>query len=164
MAADIDVYGSDVSENSDGTNVRINDSDVSWNSDNSNYENKIKNLQAESERRYISLVESIVEISGNQLANQNENKKELRNTFQWFFIVLLSFQMLALVAVIAFSALFDEFNVSDNVIITFITSVFVETLGAIGIMIKFAFDSEQEVKILEILNGAIKSFQKFTKS
>lgn len=142
--------------------VKVSDSDVSWEAANTDYERKIKNdLQAESERRYMKLVEKIVDSSDSQLKTQNENKSEMRKTFQKFFIRLLSFQMIALMLLLILSSACKNFNLSNNVIITFITSVFVETLGAIGIMIKFAFDSDQEVKILEILNGAIKNFQKF---
>ncbi len=137
---------------------------VCWNGETEDLEGGIKDLQNESEIRYIKIVEEIVDSSKQQLFSQHDNKSSIRKKFQNFFIKLLSWQMVAVIALIILSACFKWFDISDKVIIVFITSVFVETLGAIVIMIKFAFDNTQEVQILKILSGAIRNFQKFKKS
>lgn len=141
----------------------LDDNSVDWDTSNSGLESEVKKLQHESEIRYIKIVENIVDSSKQQLTNQHDNKTKSRKVFQIFFISLLCFQMFSVVALIALSALSNSFKISDNVIITFITSMFVETLGIVGIMIKFNFDNSQEIQILKILHGVISNFQKFHK-
>lgn len=44
---------------------------------------------------------------------------------------------------------------------TYIVSAFVETLGVVAVMVRFAFDTKQEVEILSTLNGIVEHFQKY---
>ena len=143
--------------------VVLDESGIKWKKIKDNFENDVKELQQESEIRYISIVEKIVDSSVDHLLGQQKTKSKSRNTFQKFFIFLLTVQMFAVISLIVLSALYI-IDVSDKVIITFIASIFVETLSLIGIMIKFNFDSSQEVQILQILHGVIKNFQKFHNS
>jgi len=43
-------------------------------------------------------------------------------------------------------------------------SVFVETLGAIIVMVKYAFKTDEEVEIIKILNAVVKNYQKYKRS
>ena len=54
-------------------------------------------------------------------------------------------------------------SVDSTVLTVLVSAMFVETLGAIIVMIRYCFDSSQEVKILEVLNGIVSNFQKFKK-
>lgn len=118
-------------------------------------------LERFSEEHYTRITEKIVNISSKQLESQNDNKIELRKTFQVFFTALLSFQIVSVIALVACNASIPAFHISDNVLITLMTAVFLETLGAVIAMVKFAFNSEQEVQILKIMNSVISGFQKF---
>lgn len=87
----------------------------------------------------------------------------LKDKFTKFFIWFISIQYIILVLFLLLTAFCRTFHLSDTIVISYITSVFVETLGAIIFMIKYAFDSSQEVKVLEILNGVVLNFKKFKK-
>ena len=52
-------------------------------------------------------------------------------------------------------------QISDFVINVYIVSVFVETLAGLIIIIKFAFDSQQEIELIKILNAFIVNFKKY---
>lgn len=54
-----------------------------------------------------------------------------------------------------------SFSISDDLIKTYIVSAFVETLGVVAVMVRFAFDTKQEVEILSTLNGIVEHFQKY---
>ena len=116
----------------------------------------------ESDENYRKLAYDIFEASRSQLEKQNGKKDELKKQFTSYFKWILVIQLLALFVIIILKgfSLYD-FDVSDNVFVAIIVSVFVETLGVIGIMIKYAFDSDQEVQILTILNSIVKDYQKF---
>ena len=57
-----------------------------------------------------------------------------------------------------------QIQLSDNVLTVYMTSVFVETLGAVVVMIKYAFKADEEVRIIDILNAVVKNFQKYRDS
>lgn len=119
-------------------------------------------LAQESNQHYDDIVEKIVGVSKDHLTDQNCRKTEMRKVFVIFFVVLLSFQIVALITLLALSAItVIPFEITDNILATFITSVFVETLGAIIIMITFAFGSKEEVKVIELLIAVVKNYQKF---
>lgn len=120
-------------------------------------------LLVKSENAYVSIAKDIVETSASQLKNQNCVKDELRKKFSQFFRWFLIAQYLVLVALLVIKS-FADTGLTDTVLLAYIASVFVETLGALIVMVKYSFDSSQEVKILEILNGVISSFQKFNKN
>ena len=118
-------------------------------------------LKRKSEDTYRKIALKIVDTSSKQLEEQNTSKNKLKSIFTTFFIIFIGIQYLVLISLLFTKAFVPILNLSDTVIISYITSVFVETLGAIAIMITYAFDSKQEVNILKILNGIISNYQKF---
>ena len=120
-----------------------------------------RELRKSSEDTYQTIASDIVDLSSDQLEEQNESKNKLKKIFTVFFICFLSAQYLVLISFLYIKSFYAKCGLTDTVIISYMTSVFVETLGAIAVMIKYAFDSNQEVNILEILNGVITNFQKF---
>ncbi len=123
------------------------------------------NLETTSDERYFKIVEDIVKTAKAQLKGQNEAKTQLRKIFVIFFVVLLSVQMLAVITFMTLTAIkCVEFAISDALMTTFIVSVFVETLGAIIIMITFAFASKEEVTVVELLIQVVKNYQKYKRN
>ena len=53
---------------------------------------------------------------------------------------------------------------SDSVVSAYVISVFAETLSGLIIMIKFAFQSKQDVELIKILNSIIEHFQKYNRN
>lgn len=110
-------------------------------------------------KAYINTADKIIDASVKQLNRQFHTKNRLKIWFTSFFMSFISIQYAFLILIFVGKAFFaPEFP--DAIILTYIGSVFVETLGAMIIMIKHAFNSNQEVKILDILNGAISKYQK----
>ena len=122
---------------------------------------KEDSLQAQSEKEYSKVAKQIVGASVNQLITQNRSKTLLKKIFTIFFVVFISVQYAALIALFAGRIFLPEMNLSDEIIIAYMSSIFVETLGGIVLMIKYAFDSSQETKVLDILDGVIGNYQKF---
>ena len=118
-------------------------------------------IAKESENRYISLVSKIVDITKEQLDCQRSNKQSFRRYFGRFFGVFLAVQYVALLTIMIINAACSSFSISDDLIKVYIVSVFVETLGIVAVMVKFAFDTKQEVEILSTLNGIVEHFQKY---
>lgn len=115
----------------------------------------------ESDKNYREIVQVIVDESKTQLQRTNQIKDGLRNSFFKFFRKFIVVEFFVLVLIIFLQAFCSSFYLSDSIILTYITSIFVETLGAIIFMIKFAFNSKQETTILQILNAVVENFQKF---
>lgn len=86
-----------------------------------------------------------------KLLEDKENEKTfLRTAFFWFFVVLLFFQFVSVVVFIILDATEAiPFKINSTILTVYITSVFVETLGAIILMIQYAFRSEDEIKIVQ---------------
>ncbi len=124
-------------------------------------DNSSKKLAKESDESYRKVAEKIVEVSTDQLKKQNKSKNELKSSFSLYFKIILVAQLVGLFILLMIRGFSESFILSDTIIITLITSVFVETLGVVAIMVKYSFNSEQEVKILEIINYVIKDYQKF---
>lgn len=136
--------------------------DSEWSDDSITYGMDYElDMQKRSEDDYIEITNKIVDASVKQLSEQNKSKSDLKSTFTKFFIGFVSAQYAALVVFLALRMIFGVSNLSDGVIIAYISSVFVETLGAIVLMIKYAFDSKQETNVLKILSAAISNYQKF---
>lgn len=117
-----------------------------------------------SDDSYQKTASRIVEISENQLKEQNCTKKELQKILLVFFVVLLSLQLLSIVVLVLIKGFCKNFNISDSILLTFITSAFVETLGVIAIMVKFSFNIKQETNIISILSSYIKDFKVYNSS
>ena len=120
-----------------------------------------KELAQRSEDSYLEIVAGIVNTSTEQLDSQNRGKKNLRLAFFIIFTVLIVLQLAFIFTIVGLQGSNASFDVGVEIVVAIVSSVFVETLGAIILMIKYCFDSSQEVKILEILNGVVKNFQKY---
>ena len=133
-----------------------------WSSENSSLAKQIdERLLENSEADYRKIAKEIVSTSTAQLRRQNRSKNRLKLTFTLFFIIFISVQYLALIAILALQILSVGIPIGNEVIIVYITSVFVETLSAIFLMVKYSFDSQQETNVLSILNDVISNYQKF---
>ena len=119
--------------------------------------NKYLDLLNNSEQKYLNNVENIINSSIVQLKSQNDFKKSIRRFFMIFLSVFLSIEFICLFILLIFNKFLC---ISDAIIIAYISSVFVETISAILLMVKFSFDSQQEIQSLQILNNAIEKIQK----
>lgn len=117
-------------------------------------------VRIKSEEAYVIIANRVVDISEKQLNRQHKGKEDLRKSFSKYFKWVISLQLIFLALLLTGKALLPKFYLEDNIIIVFITSVFVETLAAVIYMIIYAFNCDQEVKTTEILNGVIEHFQK----
>lgn len=114
-----------------------------------------------SEYVYNKLVSEIINLSKTNLSELRTDKRSLREFFESFFVRIVSAQFMILILLLFLNATHTEFNISDTVLVSFMSSVFVQTLGGIVIMITFAFKSDEEVKIIDILNTFIQTYQKY---
>lgn len=119
-------------------------------------------LRKDSEKFYMSIVGSIVTSSQENLKDLRNDKEELRLRFVSFFETIIYAQLMFMFILIAGKTVF-ELNLSDSALIVYMSTVFVETLGCVVLMIKFAFKSQEEVEIIGTLNTVVKTFQKFKK-
>lgn len=114
----------------------------------------------QTELEYIDIAHEIVAISRVQLNRQTESKQSLRKGFTPYFKWLIAAQLVFLAILLLLKGLCPSFRLSDTVIISYITSVFVETLGGVIVMVTYAFNSKEEVEATKILSGVIEHFQK----
>lgn len=125
----------------------------------------VKNIveaEIQSSESYHEVVSDIVSTAKEQLEASNGEKTGIRRKFLRFFVVMLILQFASVVAFLTLSATESvKFLISDSLMQIYVGSVFVETLGEVGIMIKFAFDSKDEVKIIELLTAVVNNYQKF---
>lgn len=117
-----------------------------------------KSIKDKSEEKYLNIVQDVVDNSKENLDVIREEKLELRYRLIDFCLQLLSIQMIFLIIFLSFS---QELGLSDNVLSVYMTAVIVETLGSMIVMVKYAFKSDEEVKIIDILNAVVKNFQKY---
>ena len=118
--------------------------------------------ELESNRDYRGIANRIITVSEKQLADQQRSKVELRRKFAWVFSALLILEYVYLAVIILLDAItFIPINVPDRVVQTLITSVFLQTLSAMGVMIAFAFMSREETQIVGLLHQIIEDYQKF---
>lgn len=127
-------------------------------------DNEIATQDVRSDNTYQVTAKKIVRASIKQLIDQNSTKNGLRKVLLNSFIWLLFLQLLLIAVLVILSSCSINFNVDKTVLITIITSVFVETLGVIAIMVKYAFDNTQEVEIINILHSYISNFKVFNSS
>ena len=119
----------------------------------------------DSNASYNKIAHRIVSIAEKQLDSQNASKTLLKEKLSNFFRVFLTVQLIVVSILIAGQIVCriiwpNISPISDQIIITFITSVFVESLGGIVLMITYAFNSKDEVQITKILSEVIKNFKK----
>lgn len=115
------------------------------------------------EQNYYGIVEKVIDVSEEQLKKDGEKKRDLRDFFTYFFSYFILAQFIVLLALMFLNSSSEKFNISDALLTTYIISVFVETLGIIAAMVAFVFSSEEEVKIIDILNAVIANYQKPSK-
>ncbi len=119
-------------------------------------------IAQQSEEGYRKLSEKIVDIVDSYLSDQKGAKIPLRDTFSGFFKALLWVQYIFLLVFIFLDSLCCvPFHMSESLIRTFIVSVFLETLGAISVMLAFAFSTKEETTIVQVLTTVIEHYQKY---
>lgn len=114
----------------------------------------------DSDKDYRRITEKIIDKTCEQLNAHTTAKAPLRGKLSTFIICLLLFQFIVLVAVLFLNKVWD-LQITDFILNVYIISVFVETLAGLIIMINFAFDSQQEVELIKILNAIITNFKKY---
>ena len=78
------------------------------------------------------------------------------------FSALLILEYVYLAVIILLDAMSSiPMDVPDKVLQALITSVFLQTLSAMGVMIAFAFMSREETQIVGLLHQIIEDYQKF---
>lgn len=114
------------------------------------------------EKQYGRIAQIIVRATSDELKRQALDKKPLKTEFIKFFKIFLFVQYIVLSLMLFLIGFGGEVNfiLSHDVIVLYVSSVFLETLGALIIMINYAFNSRQEIKLIEILNNAISNYQK----
>lgn len=108
----------------------------------------------ESDKAYREIAVDIKDASIKHLDNQFSEKNTIRLYFMVFFSLLLSVEYIVLVVMIFY-------GIDSTIVNPYMISIFVETLGVIGAMIGFVFDSKQETSIVQIITSILKNFQKF---
>ena len=118
--------------------------------------------ELESNRDYRGVANRIITVSQKQLEDQQRSKVELRRRFALVFSALLILEYVYLAVIILLDAMAPiPMDVPDRVLQALITSVFLQTLSAMGVMIAFAFMSREETQIVGLLHQIIEDYQKF---
>lgn len=120
-----------------------------------------RSIKDKSEEMYLDIVQDVVVFSKRKLNSMHDEKELLRSRLIDFSLQMLGIQITFLLIFLFFS---KSLEISDNVLSVYMTAVLVETLGAVIVMIKYAFKSDEEVKIIDILNAVVKNFQKYKDS
>ena len=115
-------------------------------------------LNQQSEQAYIEIVQGVVNFSKDKLNVISKQKDKMRQRLIDFCLQIVIVQLFILFLLLVCGS---NVGMSDKVIITFMTAVFVETLGAIIIMMRYAFKSDEEVSIIDILNAVVGRYQKY---
>ena len=123
-------------------------------------DNAVRQNTIESDRAYREITVEIVRITNEQLKEHNKSKKPIRSDLLEFIKRLLATQFTVLV-ILLWGNRGLELGISETVFKVYIVSVFAETLAGLIIMIRYAFDTTQEVKLIAILNEIISHFKKF---
>lgn len=125
-----------------------------------NVRNRIQ-TEFESDRGYHMVADRIISVSQKHLSEQQKDKVYLRKKFTNVFSALLILEYIFGVLFILLDAItIIPVNVPESVLQLYITSVFLQTLSAMGVMIAFAFVSKEETRIVGLLNQIIQNYQK----
>ena len=117
--------------------------------------------ELESDRGYYMIAERIIAASQKHLSEQQRDKMTLRKRFAILFSTLLMLEYIFLVIFILLDAVAAiPVDIPEAILQLYITSVFVQTLTAMGVMIAFAFVSKEETRIVGLLNQIIRNYQK----
>lgn len=118
-------------------------------------------IAGESDKEYREITKKIIDITEAELSNRAATKNPLRENLLKYIKRLLSIQFFVLVIMLA-CQIFSIGNKIDGTIFNvYIVSVFAETLAGLIVAVKFAFNSEEETKLIEVLNLIVEHFQKF---
>lgn len=115
-------------------------------------------LACDSENTYLNIAIDVVDFSKSQITAGQVYKAKLRKAFFIFFTIALSLEYLVLFALLI---LHIWFAVRQEIILVYMSAVVVETIGAVAIMIKFAFEMSSEVEMNKTLHKVIENFQKY---
>lgn len=116
----------------------------------------------ESNLGYHQAADKIITVSQKYLENQQRNKTELRKKLAKLFSALLIVEYAFMVIFILADAIVAiPVEIPAPILQIYITSVFVQTLMAMSVMIAFAFISKEETRIVELLSQIIQNYQKF---
>lgn len=118
-----------------------------------------KSLEEKSDEAYRQITNRIIDITEKKLESQISTKEKIRKPLSKFLPWFLIAQFAVLCIILFLNSCC--FHLSDSVINTYIVSVFAETLVGFIIMIRFAFNMEQEVNLIGILNAIVSKFQKY---
>ena len=117
--------------------------------------------ELESDRGYYMIAERIIAASQEHLSEQQRDKMTLRKRFAILFSALLMLEYIFLVIFILLDAIAAvPVDIPEPILQLYTTSVFVQTLTAMGVMIAFAFVSKEETRIVGLLNQIIRNYQK----
>ncbi len=113
------------------------------------------------ETAYIDTVNKIVDISKEHLSKLQDHRIGLRKRFVQLFTSLVVSQtaiLLILFLIIGFPV---PFNLSENILLCYMGTIMIETLGCVVIMIKFSFNTSEEAHIISVLNSIVGQYQKY---
>ena len=123
-------------------------------------DSEVKQNRIDSDRDYRGITKGIIKITKDLLDEYSKSKKPLRKYLMFFVMGLLGVQLVVLALILFLNSKFS-LQISDFVINVYIVSLFVETLAGLMVMIRFSFDSTQEVYLIKILHSIIRNFKKF---
>lgn len=121
--------------------------------------NMDKQIEKTLDERYHELLEKIVNESFDTLEKNSNESKEQRDIFRNFFLCFLAIQF-GMIAVLVILKGANVLELSDLIITTMIASFFVETLGVVAIMVRFVFNSKQEIEIIKAIQQIAEHYKK----
>ena len=121
--------------------------------------NKI-NLAEYSEKNYIEIVNKALHNSFNHLDTQNTSKDALRKFFSIFFCILISIEYIMFVLLLFFVG-HKLIIIETSILLVYASSIFVETIGVIAFMIKFAYANETELGVLKVAQEVVNGYKKY---
>lgn len=115
----------------------------------------------EAENAYINTVDKIVDISRKHLSELQDHRINLRNKFVRLFTLLVVSQTAILLTLFLIIGSPMPFNLSENILLCYMGTLMIETLGCVVIMIKFSFSTSEEAHIISVLNSIVGQYQKY---
>lgn len=123
------------------------------------YNNLDEKIEKTLNEKYHRLLEKIVNKSFEVLNDNGKEFKTNRLTFSIFFLIFLPVQFIFIITLIILNGC-DVLKLSDVVITTMIASLFVETLGVVTIMVRYVFNSESEIEIINAIQKVAEHYKK----
>ncbi|MCL2522353.1 MAG: hypothetical protein FWE36_05775 [Erysipelotrichales bacterium] len=101
------------------------------------------------------IVENSFEILNKIIEKKDSAKKELKD----FFILFLIFQLIVIISLIIINYKL-ALNISDIIKKVLIISVFAETLGIVGFMVKFYFNPKEEIAYIATIQKVAEKYKR----